>query len=442
MVQGKKRENRFSRIERVRAEKRAKTAAKFKERLERRKLEKKNPELKKKRQAENVPMTIDNTRAYDPSMVTIPSGLHPKSTILAEFTERSKSKSSIKDSNAADSSEPSGSKVTQDPDSTAAPGPAAPAEFMDPEHAADIANDPFAAYFDPDSERDPSEPPKVLITTSPYATAPTWAFCDELVGVFPGAQFFKRRKKSFRSAAPPLGTVAGWAVKRGYSSLMVVNEDHHKPNALTIVHLPSGPTAYFKLTSVELTREIYGHARASPHYPELVLNNFVTRLGHTVGRMFQTLFPPMPEFEGRQVVTLHNQRDFLFFRRHRYMFKSTDRTALQEIGPRFTLKLRSLKTGLPSNNPLGAPMKPLELAKDDEEPEQPYAHIAEEGADGKDEDEEGAEKSGEEDEEAGEPAKEEKKEANKGGKKGARKGEEFAWAWNPRMDFKKRNFYL
>ena len=27
--------------------------------------------------------------------------------------------------------------------------------------------------------------------------------------------------------------------------------------------------------------------------------------------MFQTLFPQMPEFQGRQVVTLHNQRDFL-----------------------------------------------------------------------------------------------------------------------------------
>lgn len=35
--------------------------------------------------------------------------------------------------------------------------------------------------------------------------------------------------------------------------------------------------------------------------------------------MFQQLFPPLPEFEGRQVVTLHNQRDFLFFRRHRYV---------------------------------------------------------------------------------------------------------------------------
>jgi len=47
------------------------------------------------------------------------------------------------------------------------------------------------------------------------------------------------------------------------------------------------------------------------------------------------------------VITAHNQRDFIFFRRHRYMFKSTDKTALQEIGPRFTIKLRSLKEGLP-----------------------------------------------------------------------------------------------
>jgi ribosome production factor 1 len=63
--------------------------------------------------------------------------------------------------------------------------------------------------------------------------------------------------------------------------------------------------------------------------------------------MFQHLFPPLPEFEGRQVVTLHNQRDFLFFRRHRYAFRSTEKVALQEIGPRFTLKLKWLKRGLP-----------------------------------------------------------------------------------------------
>jgi len=137
-----------------------------------------------------------------------------------------------------------------------------------------------------------------------------------------------------------------------------------------MIHLPSGPTAYFKLTSVQLTKEIYGHARASPHYPELILNGFVTRLGHLVGRMFQTFFPPVPEFEGRQVVTLHNQRDFLFFRRHRYMFKSAEKTALQEIGPRFTLKLRYIKKGIPAVRQLGAAPPPL-MFDDGEEGAEP-----------------------------------------------------------------------
>lgn len=67
----------------------------------------------------------------------------------------------------------------------------------------------------------------------------------------------------------------------------------------------------------------------------------------------ETMFPSKPEITGRQVVTLHNQRDYIFFRRHRYVFreaKSTEknvtaadgsemkgmqgiRAGLQEIGP-------------------------------------------------------------------------------------------------------------
>jgi len=78
--------------------------------------------------------------------------------------------------------------------------------------------------------------------------------------------------------------------------------------------------------------------------------------------MFQTLFPPLPEFQGRQVVTLHNQRDFLFFRRHRYAFRSAEKVALQEIGPRFTLKLRWVKRGLPAVQNFGASPDTLEIS--------------------------------------------------------------------------------
>jgi ribosome production factor 1 len=70
-----------------------------------------------------------------------------------------------------------------------------------------------------------------------------------------------------------------------------------------------------------LTKKIRNHGRATNHHPELILNNFSTRMGHRVGRMFASVFPQKPEFNGRRVVTFHNQRDFIFFRHHRYIFE-------------------------------------------------------------------------------------------------------------------------
>jgi len=37
-----------------------------------------------------------------------------------------------------------------------------------------------------------------------------------------------------------------------------------------------------------------------------------------------SLFPHTPDFTGRQVVTFHNQRDFVFFRHHRYIFEDAE----------------------------------------------------------------------------------------------------------------------
>jgi ribosome production factor 1 len=87
-----------------------------------------------------------------------------------------------------------------------------------------------------------------------------------------------------------------------------------------------------------------------------------TPLGLSVGRLLQSLFPPLPEFVGRQVVAVHNSRDFIFFRRFRYQFSLREdelsvqrakergldtlvRARMQELGPRLTLKLRWIKRG-------------------------------------------------------------------------------------------------
>ena len=46
------------------------------------------------------------------------------------------------------------------------------------------------------------------------------------------------------------------------------------------------------------------------------------------------------------MATFHNQRDFVFFRQHRYVFSEDGKKArLQELGPRFTLKMKWLMDG-------------------------------------------------------------------------------------------------
>lgn len=96
----------------------------------------------------------------------------------------------------------------------------------------DISTDPFASYFTP-SEASTSAtpaPPKVLITTSHHATKSTYEFCDELVGVIPGAEFIRRNKRGNEKRTFEIGRIAGWASGRGYGALAVVNEDMKRPS--------------------------------------------------------------------------------------------------------------------------------------------------------------------------------------------------------------------
>lgn len=124
---------------------------------------------------------------------------------------------------------------------------------------------------------------------------------------------------------------------------MLWYEKNGVPHTMYLVHLPNGPTATFRVSNVKLNKDIPDHGNPTSHEPELILNNFDTKLGHRMGRMFASLFPQKPNFRGRRVITFHNQRDFIFFRHHRYLFNEDgSRANLQEVGPRFTLKLVSL----------------------------------------------------------------------------------------------------
>lgn len=108
------------------------------------------------------------------------------------------------------------------------------------------------------------------------------------------------------------------AIKKGYTDVLVVNEHRKEPDGLLVIHLPDGPTAHFRVSNVKITTELRkNHRDITAHRPEVVLNNFSTRLGLTVGRMLGALFHYDPEFQGQRAVTFHNQRDYIFFRHYR-----------------------------------------------------------------------------------------------------------------------------
>lgn len=92
--------------------------------------------------------------------------------------------------------------------------------------------------------------------------------------------------------------------------------------AITLIHLSSSLSCRCRVFNMETCQTIAGHGTATSHVPELILNVFTTMLGVRVARLLSYLLPKQPEFYGRQVITLHNQRDFMYFRRHRYVFNA------------------------------------------------------------------------------------------------------------------------
>lgn len=195
--------------------------------------------------------------------------------------------------------------------------------------------DEFSAYFAREYE------PKVLITFSDNPTTKTRKFGLELSRIFPNALVKIRNRSSTKR-------ICKSAIRESYSDVLIINEDRRKPSGLLLIHLPGGPTAHFKVSNVRLTTDIKrDHKEITKHRPELILTNFTTRLGVMLGRMLGALFHQDPQFKGRRAATFHNQRDFIFFRHHRYEFaKDAKRVKLRELGPRFTLKVRSIQEGL------------------------------------------------------------------------------------------------
>lgn len=198
----------------------------------------------------------------------------------------------------------------------------------------DEALDEFENYFKGDVK------PKILVTTQKHPSSKCFNFLKELVSVLPNCFYYPRKDFPFKKMCEVAST-------RGFTDILLFHEKSKVIQGVYMCHLPKGPTSYWRMTRLKLGQEIKGGATCNAsHNPELILNNFVTRLGRRIGRQLAALFPQSPDFVGRRTVTFHNQRDFVFFRHYRYAFKEDGtKCKLQEIGPRFTMKLRYLQHG-------------------------------------------------------------------------------------------------
>jgi len=203
----------------------------------------------------------------------------------------------------------------------------------DDELKGEIANDEYASYFNKEYD------PQILITTSIKHTGAIFKFVKELKDLIPNSYFYYRKKFNLKE-------IIEMSKEKNFTDIIVVYERLRKPYRMILTHLPDGPTCEFKISNVVYHEQIEDCAKNTHHNPEIITKNFNTKLGLRTSRILNSLFPHTPDYLGRQVVTFHNQRDFIFFRHHRYIFSDEfDKAHLQEIGPRFNMRLLSIQKG-------------------------------------------------------------------------------------------------
>ncbi|KAL2156454.1 hypothetical protein VTH82DRAFT_1199 [Thermothelomyces myriococcoides] len=370
-------------------QKKATNKARHEERHRRRKEEAKDPELRRQRLERNQPASIDKKRIWDDvdddSLGAVVDVAQLKRRRLEEAEAAAAAEADGAGKNSEEKDDDVDSMLGSDDDEGGEGGSGDDeerAEKLQRERSRrqpsiapstvstnlDITPDSLAAQFKNLFSDEPPVMPKILVTTGLNGTIHKEA--QEIASIFPNATYIPRSAHRY-SYKYSVREIAKFAKNRGYTALLVVQEDLKRPSQLSVCHLngedvPPGPTLTYTIRNYQPGKAIVGHGNPTNHYPELLLNGFKTPLGLLAAKSMSTLFPPKPELEGRQVVTLHNQRDYIFFRRHRYVFREARpteknvqgadgkdlegvkgiRAGLQEIGPRMTLKLRRVDKGV------------------------------------------------------------------------------------------------
>jgi U3 small nucleolar ribonucleoprotein protein IMP4 len=183
--------------------------------------------------------------------------------------------------------------------------------------------------------------PRPLVTTSRSPSARLGAFAKEIRLLLPTSIRLNR-------GTLVLGDLVSSATSAALTDMILLHEHRGTPTAMTISHLPHGPTASFSLHNVVLRQDIPNAARGtvSESYPHLVFEGFKTKLGARVVQILKHLFPPRETGKvGNRIVSFVCKDDNIEVRHHVFVKTGYRDVELAEVGPRMTMRLFEIRGG-------------------------------------------------------------------------------------------------
>lgn len=191
--------------------------------------------------------------------------------------------------------------------------------------------------------------PRILVSTSRNPSTRLSAFSKEVRLLLPTAIRLNRGNYV-------LPNLVASAQSNGLTDVVLLHEHRGTPTALTISHMPHGPTASFSLHNVVLRHDIPNAAAGtvSESYPHLIFDGFSTKLGERVCQILKHLFPPRESITsstklGSRVVTFKNVEDSIEVRHHVFVRTGRASVELAEVGPRMTMRLFEIRQGTLEN---------------------------------------------------------------------------------------------
>jgi U3 small nucleolar ribonucleoprotein protein IMP4 len=191
--------------------------------------------------------------------------------------------------------------------------------------------------------------PRPLVTTSRSPSTRLSAFAKEIRLLLPTSIRLNR-------GTTILPNLVSSANASGLTDILLLHEHRGTPTALTVSHLPHGPTASFSLHNVLLRHDLPDSARGtvSESYPHLLFEGFTTPLGQRVAQILKHIFPPREaattnQKVGNRVVTFKNIADSIEVRHHVFVRTGYQSVELAEVGPRLTMRLFEIRGGTLEN---------------------------------------------------------------------------------------------